>query len=304
MAGMTSRTRDVGILSLVTIAPIWGYSWVVSKVALDDSRPLTFIAISLAGCVGFLFLVLLVTRRSLRPPPLGWVAVIGLLQTTLFSGLATVALDVGGAGKVTVLVYTMPFWLLVLARLFLGERLRGLQVPAVALAFAGLVLVVRPWDIGGALSGALACAAGVAWAAASLLVKLLQRRSPVDAISLAAWQMAFGCLPLIAAAALTDPTGPNWTATFVGCVAYTMLLSNGLGWVLWVFALRALLGGRRRPGHAGRAGDRRRRRVAPARRGADARGGHRHAVHSRRTRGAGGEWSSGRRGGRSRPRLA
>lgn len=243
MQDMASRTRDLGILSLVTIAPIWGYSWVVNKVALDDSRPLTFMAISLAGCAGFLFLVLLVTRRPLRPPPLGWVALIGLLQTTLFSGLATVALDVGGAGKVAVLAYTMPFWLLLLARLFLGERLHGLQLPAVALAFAGLVFVVRPWDIGGALSGMLACAAGVAWAAASLAVKLLQRRCPVDAIRLAAWQMALGCLPLIAAAALTDPTGPHWTATFVGCVAYTMLLSNGLAWVLWVYALHALSAG-------------------------------------------------------------
>ena len=65
----------------------------------------------------------------------------------------------------------------------------------------------------------------------------------MDAISLAAWQMALGCLPLIAAAVLTDPTGPEWTATFVACVAYTMLLSNGLCWVLWVYALRALSAG-------------------------------------------------------------
>src|SRR5690606_24666360 len=106
-----------------------------------------------------LFVTLAATRRSLRPPPLRWTLIIGLLQTTLFNGLATAALVAGGAGKVSVLVYTMPFWLLLLARLFLGERLRGLQSAAVALAFAGLILVVRPWDIGGALSGVLACAA-------------------------------------------------------------------------------------------------------------------------------------------------
>ena len=129
--------------------------------------------------------MLLATRRSLRPPPLGWTVAIGLLQTHAVQRLATLALSVGGAGKVSVLVYTMPFWLLLLAWLFLGERLRGLQWPAVALAFAGLVLVVRPWDIGGALSGVLACAAGLAWAGSALLVKLLQRRTRVDALSLA-----------------------------------------------------------------------------------------------------------------------
>lgn len=238
-----ARTRDLGVLALVTIAPLWGYSWVVSKIALNDAGPFTFIAISMSICVLFLFAVLVLTRRPLRPPPLGWILLIGLLQTFLFSGLATLALSVGGAGKVTVLVYTMPFWLLVLAWLVLGERLRGVQWPAVALAFAGLVLVVRPWDIGGALGGLLACASGLAWAAASLLVKLLQRRMPVDAISLAAWQMAFGVVPLILVAALLESGGPHWTVTFVGSVAYTALVSNGLCWVLWVLALRALPAG-------------------------------------------------------------
>ncbi len=149
----------------------------------------------------------------------------------------------GGAGKVSVLAYTMPFWLLLLAWPFLGERLRGLQWPAVALAFAGLVLVVRPWDIGGALSGVLACTAGLVWAAAALLIKLLQRRTHVDTLSLTAWQMAFGAVPLIAIAVVTQSGWPQWTGTFAACVAYTVFLSSGLCYLLWFFALRALSAG-------------------------------------------------------------
>ena len=231
------RTRDLGVLSLAVIAPIWGYSWVVIKVALDYARPFTFIALATASCAVGFFVVLLVTRRPLRPPPLGLTVPIGLLQTSLFNILATVALSVGGAGKVSVLAYTMPFWLLLLAWLFLGERLRGLQWPAVALAFAGLILVVRPWDIGGALSGVLACAAGLAWAGGSLLIKLLQRRTHVDPLSLTTWQMTFGAVPLIAIAALTQSGWPQWTDTFIACLAYVVFLSSGLCWVLWTFAL-------------------------------------------------------------------
>ena len=238
-----SRTRDLGVLSLAAIAPIWGYSWVVSKVALDYARPFTFVAFVTASCAVCLFLVLLVTRRSLRPPPLGWTVLIGLLQTTLFNSLATVALSVGGAGKVSVLAYTMSFWLLLLAWLFLGERLRGLQWPAVALAFAGLILVVRPWDIGGVLSGVLACAAGLAWAGGALLVKLLQRRTHVDVLSLTTWQMAFGAAPLITIAVVTQSGWPEWTSAFILCLAYSALLSNALCWGLWVFALRSLPAG-------------------------------------------------------------
>ena len=238
-----NHARDLGVLSLAAIAPIWGYSWVVIKVALEYAGPFTFIALVTALCAVGFFAVLLVTRRPLRPPPLGLTVLIGLLQTSLFNILATVALSVGGAGKVSVLAYTMPFWLLLLAWLFLGERLRGLQWPAVALAFAGLVLVVRPWDIGGALSGVLACAAGLAWAGGSLLIKLLQRRTHVDPLSLTTWQMAFGAVPLVAIAALTQSGWPQWTGTFVACLAYVVLLSSGLCWVLWTFALRSLPAG-------------------------------------------------------------
>jgi drug/metabolite transporter (DMT)-like permease len=237
------RTRDLGVLSLIAIAPLWGYSWVVSKVALDYAGPLTFIAIATSLSAVCLLFVLLVTRRPLRPPPLGWALLIALFQTTLFNSLATVALSVGGAGKVSVLAYTMPFWLLLLAWLFLAERLRGLQWPAVALAFAGLVLVVRPWDIGGALSGVLACAAGLAWAGGSLLIKLLQRRTHVDVLSLTAWQMAFGALMLIAIALATQSGQPQWTGTFILCLAYSTFLSSALCSGLWVFALRALPAG-------------------------------------------------------------
>lgn len=233
----------LGVLALGTIAPVWGYSWITSKVALGYSRPFTYVAISTVVCVACLFPVLIVTRRPLRPPPLVWTVPIALLQTTLFASLVTIALNVGGAGKVSVLAYTMPFWLLLLARLFLGERLRGQQWLAVALAFAGLVLVVRPWDIGGALSGALACAGGLAWAAGALVVKLLQRRTPVDAVSLTAWQMAIGGVPLIAAALLTHSGWPVWSGTFVWCVAYSALLSNAVCWVLWIYALASLSAG-------------------------------------------------------------
>ena len=238
-----NHARDLGVLSLAAIAPIWGYSWVVIKVALEYAGPFTFIALVTALCAVCFFAVLLVTRRPLRPPPLGLTVLIGLLQTSLFNILATVALSVGGAGKVAVLAYTMPFWLLLLAWLFLSERLRGLQWPAVALAFAGLVLVVRPWDIGGVLSGVLACAAGLAWAGASLLIKLLQRRTHVDPLSLTTWQMAFGAVPLVAIAALTQSGWPQWTGAFVACLTYVVLLSSGLCWVLWTFALRSLPAG-------------------------------------------------------------
>jgi drug/metabolite transporter (DMT)-like permease len=237
------RTRDLGILALVVLGPIWGYGWIATKVALGYSDALTFAALRVPLSAACLFLVMIVLRKPLRPPPLGWTALIGLLQTTLFVGLVITALHDAGAGKVSVLTYTMPFWLLLLAWIFLGERLRGVQWLAVALAFAGLVLVVRPWALDGVASGVLTLLGGLSWAAAALVVKLMQRRYAVDVLSLTTWQMALGSIPLIIAAIVTYSGGPEWTTGFVWGLAYTVVLANSVAWFLWLYALHALPAG-------------------------------------------------------------
>jgi drug/metabolite transporter (DMT)-like permease len=237
------RGRDLGILALALLGPIWGYGWVATKVALGYSDALTFAALRVPFSAACLFLVMLVLRRSLRPPPLGWTAVIALFQTTLFIALVITALHDAGAGKVSVLTYTMPFWLLLLARAFLGERLHGPQWFAVALALTGLVLVVRPWALESATAGILALLGGVSWAAAALLVKLMQRRHTVDVLSLTTWQMTLGSVPLIVAAALTYSGGPDWTVSFWWGLVYTIIVANSLAWFLWLYALHTLPAG-------------------------------------------------------------
>ena len=237
------RTRDLGILALVILGPVWGYGWVATKISLEYSDALTFAALRVPFSAVLLFLVMIVLRKPLRPPPLGWTMLIGLLQTTLFVGLVITALHDAGAGKVSVITYTMPFWLLLLAWVFLGERLRGVQWLAVALAFAGLILVVRPWELAGAASGILTLLGGLSWAAAALVVKLMQRRHTVDVLSLTTWQMAFGSVPLVIAALLTYSGGPEWTVSFWWGLMYTVVLANAVAWFLWLYALHALPAG-------------------------------------------------------------
>ena len=238
------RARDLGALALAVLAPIWGYGWVASKIAVGYSPPMTFSAMRTALGAACLLLVLAVTRRSFRPPPLGYTALIGLLQTTAFVGLNTIGLAGAGAGKVAVLTYTMPFWLLLLAWAFLGERLRGLQWPAVALAFTGLFLVVSPWTLEGLWPSVVTVLGGLAWAGSALVVKLMQRRYPhTDVLSLTTWQMTIGCLPLIALAVVTQSGWPEWTAGYIFGLTYTVVLANAVAWVLWLFALHRLSAG-------------------------------------------------------------
>src|SRR5665647_1958449 len=176
-SGQAARGGDLGAAALILLALIWGYNWVVMKIGLGYAQPFAFAALrTFLGALS-LFLLLIVLRRSLRPQAVGFTIVIGLLQTTGFVGLLMWALQSGGAGKTSVLTYTMPFWLLLLAWAFLGERLRGTQWLAVGLALAGLLLVLSPWRLQGAFSSFLALAAHeAAPASASTLLKAPCRR--------------------------------------------------------------------------------------------------------------------------------
>jgi drug/metabolite transporter (DMT)-like permease len=238
-----SGAGNHGALALIVVSAAWGYSWVANKVALGYCTPLTFAALRGLLSASCLFLVLALTRRPLRPPPIGYTLAIGLLQTTAFLGLMAWALASGGAGKVAVLTYTMPFWLLLLARVFLNERLRGTQWLAVGLSLAGLLLVLAPWQLHGVLSSTLALVTGVAWAASAVVVKRMQRRRQVDVLSLTSWQMLLGSLPLIVIAILAHSSGPHWTLPFVGAMAYSVVPAYALSWVLWAYALRVLPAG-------------------------------------------------------------
>ena len=238
-----TRGRDLGFAALILLALIWGYNWVVMKIGLEYAQPVTFAAIRTFLAALGLMLLLVVLRRPLRPVAIRWTVVIGLLQTTGFVGLLTLALQTGGAGKTSVITYTMPFWLLLLARLFLGERVRGAQWLAVAMALAGLILVLSPWQLQGTLSSVLAVCGAVCWAASAVVVKRLQRLRDVDLLSLTTWQMFFGSLPLVVIAALTWNGGPEWTAVLVLTLAYNVVLGNAVAWLLWLFGLRSLSAG-------------------------------------------------------------
>jgi drug/metabolite transporter (DMT)-like permease len=233
----------VAALALAALALIWGYNWVVMKVALVDAQPLTFAAMRTFFGALALLLLLAVLRRRLRPTAVRWTVGIGLLQTTAFLGLTTLALELGGAGRTAVLTFTMPFWLLLLAWAFLGERLGGLQWAAVALSLVGFVLMLAPWQLSGGLGTALAVIGSLTWAISAVLVKTMQRRHHVDLLSFTAWQMLFGSLPLIVVAAFTWSEAPVWSGSFIWTFGFVVLLGNAFGWFLWFFVLRSFSAG-------------------------------------------------------------
>ncbi len=238
MSPPSSAIRWLPALALVALTLIWGYSWVLTKQALAYAPPFAFVAQrSVIGGLALLLIVKLI-RQPLRIAALGPTLVIGLVQVTGFMAFSTWALVEGGPGKTAVLVFTMPIWTLLIAWPVLGERVRGLQWIAAVSTLTGMILIIEPWNLHTSLlSKSLGVTAALCWAVGTVLVKRLRKRHPVNLLSLTAWQMLLGGIPLVLLATLVPEHATNWAAAYIGILAFMSLISTALCWWLWIVIL-------------------------------------------------------------------
>ncbi len=113
----------------------------------------------------------------------------------------------------------------------------------IALALAGLLLVLEPWQLRGLSAGLLAVAGGLSWAIASVLFKIIRKWHAVEILSFTAWQALIGSIPLILAAAFTASRAPVWNGSFVAALFYNVLVASAVAWLLWLYVLHNLPAG-------------------------------------------------------------
>lgn len=232
-------------IALMVLTAIWGYNWVVMKSALEYAGAFQFAALRTVLGAVCLFAVIIYMRKPMRVREMPTLIVLGLMQTSGFTGLLIWALVEGGAGKTAVLTYTMPFWVMVLAWPLLGEKLRGLQWPAAVLSTMGMLFILDPMHLGtDTFSMFLAVMSGVFWAMSVIVAKKLHQREPdLDLLTLTAWQMLFGSVPLAIAAFMIPAPEIQWTPYFIGAVIFNSVFCNALAWLLWLYALQRLSAG-------------------------------------------------------------
>jgi drug/metabolite transporter (DMT)-like permease len=232
------------VLALAVMSIIWGYNWVVMKEALRFCDAFVFAAIRVFPAAIILFGILLWTKKDWRPRQVKWTVLLGLLSTTVGLGLPIWALVSGTAGKTAVLLYTMPFWVIILAWPILGERIRGLEWLAVVFAFAGLSLIVAVDAVGANLwSSILAVIAGISWAGSAIITRIMRRDPEFDVLSVTTWQMIYGVGPLIIISVLVPSTPIQWTPVFIAALLYNIILVSVVAFLLWFYILERLQAG-------------------------------------------------------------
>ena len=246
---MTVRKTNLDALAislLLGCCVFWGLQQGLIKATLAEMPPMFQASLRLWGATALLWLwclwrkVPLFTRDdSLRA---------GLLAGSLFAAefaCIYIGLQHTTASRLTVFLYTSPFWVAVLVPLWVtSEKLRGLQWLGLVCAFAGVAFALQDGFMGVAGSGGatlrgdmLGLAAGMLWGLTTLVIRA-SSLAKISAEKLLFYQLAISALafPLLSVA-----LGEVWAWHFSPFAITSLLLQTVVGafasYLAWMWML-------------------------------------------------------------------
>jgi drug/metabolite transporter (DMT)-like permease len=229
---------------LVALCLLWGTTWPMMKIALEDIPPLSMRTLTAGFGMVCLLIICLVSRRRLRlvtAKAWGHVFIISLLNIAAFSLLTAFAQIAASTSRVTILIYTMPIWTVLLAWLLLRERPTSRQFLAVVLCALGIGVLIYPLAAKGVPFGLLlALAAGISWGAGTVYVKWAG--VGFDPLALAFWQIVIAFLLIVACLMMFDGR-LNLDHAHVGSLlatAYAGVVGSGIAFAMWFEIVRRL----------------------------------------------------------------
>ena len=152
---MTGREKLIGLAKGTISVAVWGASFIATKVALRDVSPATVVWLRFAMGILVLGAFVLIRKEFLFQPPkiLGYFALLGFIGITFHQWLQSNGLITAQASTSAWIVSTTPIFIAVLGWFFLKERLRWGQIFGIAVATAGVLLVVSKGDLNSIFKG-------------------------------------------------------------------------------------------------------------------------------------------------------
>ncbi len=231
-------------LMLVLLSLGWGTTWPMMRIVLDEVPPFSMrVATMLIGAVT-LGVMTVARRRSFAlhsPVAAVHVIVAGLFNIVSFSILTPFAQLYAATSRVSILVYSMPIWATLMARVVLGERITGMRAVAFGLCVGGLVVLIWPLAVTGIPGGILlAIGAAMGWAAGTIYLKWAQIREEPMAVTF--WQLIVGFVVIVICQPLFEGPLHLWPirATTLGALVFAGLVGSGIAYFLWFEIVRRL----------------------------------------------------------------
>jgi len=228
----------VGLLCGLGAASIWGGMYVVSKVVLDIIPPFSLVTIRLVLGALTLAIVLLfkgfpgITRRKIYQ-----VLGVGLVGYGVSLSLQFLGTKLSTAANGALVTSATPAFVLLFARILLGEKITGRRLLALFLATLGVIAVIDPRsaqinpDL--FLGNLFLIGAAITWALYSVLVRKVAQTTDILLFTMIAF---LGGLPISVPASaweLSKVGIGQITLGVVGGVLFLGIISTALAMVLW-----------------------------------------------------------------------
>jgi O-acetylserine/cysteine efflux transporter len=226
---MSPRDR----LSALLVAVVWGINFPATALALDHFPPFLLVAVRYALIA--IPTILLVPRPKV---PLKWLLGVGFfIGTVQFAGLyLAMSLGLSSGLASIVLQASAPFTVL-LAVLFLGERLSVRQVVGIAIAVAGLVAIAVSRAQAAALVPILVALVGaLGWALGNISSR---KALAPNALHLTLWASVVPPLPMAALSFFVE--GPERIGTAFSTL-FTVEALPSIAGLLYIVLLATLVG--------------------------------------------------------------
>lgn len=221
------------LLLAIAIVVAWGLNFVVMKFAVSEVPPflLTGVRFALAG-----FPATLLVRRS--DVPWRYLTVYGLGFGIMQFGFMFTAFRLGmPSGLTAIVLQTQALMTIAMAYPVLGERASRMQVGAIAVVAAGVVVIAAGAAQNAALLPVFLVLCGAfGWAMANIALKLAR---PADLLSFTVWSSLTPAVAMLGLSAFAEGMTAwteSWThLTWLGVgailyLAYPISLASGWAW--------------------------------------------------------------------------
>jgi drug/metabolite transporter (DMT)-like permease len=230
--------RASTVLAYVTCCALWGSTWMVIKVGLEDLPPLRFAAVRMACAFALLTPFALRTGlHGLRGGAWRWLAMVGALNLGISFAMLFVGQRYVSSGLAAIFFATFPVWMVVLGRLFFPDQKLTLpRLVAGPLGLAGIALIQLPnltgvsIDRGMALGGGLVILAAILIALANVLMR--KRLVALPAVVSTWGQTGMGALVIGALMLLFERGEPaHWTPRALSALVYLVVFGTVVTYV-------------------------------------------------------------------------
>ncbi|GAA1607340.1 EamA family transporter [Kribbella karoonensis] len=230
------KPRD--LLLALAVVVVWGINFVVIEVGLEGVPPLLLSALRFFfAAVPAIFL--------LGKPRVPWryVVGVGLALGVAKFGLLFIAMDHGvPAGLSSLVLQSQVIFTVLFAIAVLRERPRPAQIVGIAVACAGIVLIVLDKKLSAPVGAiALVIVAAGFWGVSNTITRYAK---PPDTLRFMVWVSAVAVVPLLLLSLLTEGARVDLDAirglkaSGIGAIAYLAFAATLFGFGVWGYLLR------------------------------------------------------------------